>query len=312
MSINKNVFTPQDIVLEDDALHNKNGSSHIETFYYDAIFENDYSIVSLVNVFKIGYYGIVLTGMFIYKNAEIVKSKRERVLYHHLSGSNQEPHLILQNKDIIRITSTKTNQWNYIISMGDTLNGFNLKFQQTTTGWKGITPLGKWLAIPRFDVQGTLALDGQEIPVRGKGYHDHNIYPITTPFKIQGYHFGKITTDDIVITWARVMKKRGDEHLIVMINNDQNYNSIDPKNITFSLKKQTDTGRKHLPDVFELSAKNEHIDLEVTMETLNTQQIRMPGLRYWRSHLRTHGSIQIDAISKTINEIEISELLTFF
>ena len=76
--IKKENFKPTDIILKDDASHLKKGFGKIETWYHDAIFENNYSMVSLVNILNIGKIGIVLTGLYVYKNSKPVHIIRKR------------------------------------------------------------------------------------------------------------------------------------------------------------------------------------------------------------------------------------------
>lgn len=311
--IKSTMFQPQDIVLRDDAMHQRDTFSHIETWYYDALFDNNYSVVTLVNVFKFGNQGVVLTGMFIYKDTHLVKNTRRRYLYKSLAGSEDVPLIKIKNKELIRgYIDKNTGAWLFTISMEDSDSGVDLKLIKKTTPWKGNTPLGNWLVIPRFDVQGTLRLDGKKIEVSGVGYHDHNIYPIYAPFKIRGYHFGKIAVDTDSITWARILRKHSDEHRIVVLNKDDQYLSIDPNDIRYTIKKEIISGGKPIPDVFQLQVENNHLSIDITMETMNVHQIRMPGLRYWRSHLHTVGTIRTDTYSKHVDGIEISELLKFF
>ena len=305
-------FAPHDISFCDDALHRMK-KFHIETFYYDAVFENHYSIVSLVNVFTLGCYGLVLTGMFMYKDGKPVKSKRDKILYQYLAGSEQYPQITIHNKDIIHlINDTDNTPRKYVISMGDTRDGFTLHFLQKTTGWKGRTGLGEWLVLPYFEVQGNLYHNEQAIPVQGRGYHDHNIYSIFTPFKMVGYHFGKIATDSVGITWANVMKSRGNEEHIIVINKDQKYISIPPEAICYTIEKQVKDHAKLIPTKFHLLVETNNITLNVIMELLDVHYIHMPILNYWRYHLSNIGEIQIDGISQKIDTTEISELLRFF
>jgi hypothetical protein len=310
--INERPFTPQDISLSDDALHRRK-KFHIETFYYDAVFENHYSIVSLVNVFTMGCYGLVLTGMFIYKDGKPVKSKRDKILYQHLAGSEQYPHITIHKKDIVRFINDKDNtQRKYVISMGDTHDGFTLHFLQKTTGWKRRTGLGEWLVLPCFEVQGTLHHNEETFLVEGRGYHDHNIYSIFTPLKMIGYHFGKIATDSVGITWANIMKSRGNEEHIIVINKDQKYIQIPPEAIGYTIEKQVKDHGKFIPTKFHLLVETNNVMLNVNMELLNVHYIHMPILNYWRYHLRNIGEITIDGISQKIDTTEISELLRFF
>lgn len=311
-SIGEKYFRPVDSVLRDDALHNSEGFSHIETFYYDAIFENNYSIVSLVNIFKIGRIGVALTGMFIYKDLTLIKSKRERIRFRYVTGSETIPHLTIHDKDIIRVIDPSNKIPTYQISMGDTHDGYTLFFTQNTAAWKGKTELGKWLAIPHFNVQGTLYNDGTEIPVKGGGYHDHNIYPFSTPFFNQGYHFGKFSVEPFDVTWARIIKKHGQEFPIIIVNNGMKYFSIDPKNIIFTINKLKEENKKIIPYSWSLTTNTKDIMLNVTMETVNVHHIGLPLLHYWRSHHRITGTISLDSVSKTIDTWEISEYLKFF
>jgi hypothetical protein len=304
-------FTPHDISLRDDALHRMKGF-HIETFYYDAVFDNHFSIVSLVNVFTMGCYGVVLTGMFVYNDSKLVKSKRDKSLYQHLTGSEHYPHITLHNKDIIRlINDTDTTPWFYAISMGDVHEGFSLRFLQKTSAWKGKTALGQWLVLPRFDVQGDLYLDGKTIPVQGRGYHDHNIYSFFSPLKMVGYHFGKIVADDSTITWARLMKRDHKEQIIAVVNKDQTYLNIPPSAIRFTIENQIRSSGKLIPEAFRLEIQNEDISLDVTLKTVESHLIKMPFLRYWRSHVQVKGTLQMGSVTKNINDIEITELLQF-
>jgi hypothetical protein len=305
-------FIPQESTLRDDALHRKK-RYHIETFYYDAVFENHYSIVCLVNIIRLGWYGLVLTGMFIYKDTTLVNSTRRKILYHHLAGSEHYPHIAVHNQDIIRLDQQDdTSPRKYAISMGDNHDGFSLRFLQKTPAWHGRTALGNWLVIPWFNVDGDLYHGGSRIPVQGHGYHDHNIYPLTSPFHMQGYHFGKITTDEASITWANVMKKQGAEDHIIVVTTERNYLSLPQETIDYTIEEQVNDHGKNIPKIFRLSSKTDDITLNVRMELTNVHYIHMPMLNYWRCHLRNTGELQIKGHSFKIQSTEISELLKFF
>jgi hypothetical protein len=310
--MNEKPFTPGDISLRDDALHQVRGF-HIETFYYDAVLENHFSVVSLVNVFKTGFYGLVLTGMFIYKDAKLVHCKRDKILYQYLSGSEQYPHVTIKGKDIIRLQNNQENApLFYAISMGDMHDGFSLRSLQKTPAWKGTTSLGEWLVLPHFEVKGDLHLNGETIPVQGKGYHDHNIYSFISPLKIKGYHFGKIIGNDATITWARLMKRDQNEQLLVVLNKDGFYQNIPSSALRFTLENQKHSSGKCIPDAFRLQADHEDMSLDVTMKTVDSHLISMPFLRYWRAHVQVNGTLELGSKKKEINEVEITELLYFF
>lgn len=306
-----NTFTPHDITLRDDAMHNIKGF-HIETFYFDAMFDNLYSIASTVNVITVGCFRLVLTGMFIYKDSKLIRSRREKILYHHLVGSEQYPYISIHNRDIIRLLTNKnTRPWVYAISMGDNQEGFDLRFLQKTSAWNGKTSLGDWLVLPRFEVQGALHLDGQTIPVQGRGYHDHNIFPFLAPFKIGGWHFGKIVVDAVTIAWARIIKRNSNEQLIAVVNTGQTYMNIPPNDICYTIQKQIRSSGKLIPETYRLTIQSDSLSLDVSMKTLDSHLIRMPLFHYWRSHVHIKGTLQIGSRTKNIDDIEITELLQF-
>jgi len=95
-------FKPENIVLKDDALHKNHRFFRIETWYYDALFENKYSIVSLVNVLSIGDCGIVLTGQFIYKDTKIIYAERKKYPYRKFFGHEDFPLIQVDGKQIIK------------------------------------------------------------------------------------------------------------------------------------------------------------------------------------------------------------------
>jgi len=306
-------FKPENIVLKDDALHKNHRFFRIETWYYDAVFENKYSIVSLVNVLSIGDCGIVLTGQFIYKDTKIIYAERKKYPYRKFFGHEDFPLIQVDGKQIIKgMIDKNTGNWIYDISMGNTKHGFDLKFKKTTTPWKGRTYLGNWLVIPRFSVDGMIHLDGKDINVTGNGYHDHNIYPIYAPLFNRGYYFGKLTVDSITITWARVIKNHSKVEDIVVINKDQEYINIDSQDISFTIEKQLRDGTKQIPERVYLEVNNDRIKLNVRMETLSFHHIQIPSLNYWRHHLQNVGEIHIDSFSKKINTTDIAEYMQFF
>ena len=67
-------FIHQEISIKDDALHKFPLLSQIETWYYDSLFNNEYSVVFLVNVFSIFKTGFVLISLYIYKDNILLKS----------------------------------------------------------------------------------------------------------------------------------------------------------------------------------------------------------------------------------------------
>jgi len=132
MSINNSEFQPQDITIRDDAWHRKTNFFHIETWYFDGNFYNNYSVVALVNILTLGYYRLVQTGYFIYNDTNLVISKRERHPYKNINGSDKKPFLKINNNYLISADEDESSkEWIYKISMGNREAGFDLNLKKT-------------------------------------------------------------------------------------------------------------------------------------------------------------------------------------
>ena len=313
ISIASKTFILQDITIQDDAFHKKKNFGHVETWYYDAMLDNNYSIVALVNVIHLGLLSRVLTGLFIYKDNKLIKSLRKKTSYRHFHGSEEKPHLMIDEKQILHgQINDDTKEWVFQVSLGDEQDGVDLEYIKTTTPWKGKTFLGDWLAIPRFNVQGTIFLDGKKISVSGEGYHDHNSYPMYAPFVNKGYHFGKIPFDSMNITWANLTKNRRKKQLLIVLNKDNKYVSINSDDIRFTVEREVEDHGKIIPTIWRLTVENDLLYLNIKIASLHFHYIHVPTVNYWRHHVRNTGEIVIDDVSRKIDGVEISEYLKFF
>jgi predicted secreted hydrolase len=195
--------------------------------------------------------------------------------------------------------------------MRDENHGVNLTFIKTLKPWQGKTFLGNWLAIPGFSVTGEIFINGNSVSVSGKGYHDHNLYPMHAALRIKGYHFGKIHGDFFTITWASITNNKNKKQKLVVLNKDQEFISIEPDNITYAIEKQEKENRKIIPTEFLIKVESEQLSLDVKAELLTYQHTSIPTVNYWRCHVRYKGEIQIDSKTRKIDTIDISEYLRF-
>ncbi len=294
-------------------MHKKGSFGNVETWYYDALFENNYSIVTLVNVIHLGPLTKVLTGLFIYKDNKLIKNVREKISNKHFYGSEKTPYLAIDGKPILtEDVEANSQKWITYITMGDETWGVDLKFTKTAVPFKGRTYLGRWLVIPRFSVKGSLSCDGKTIDVVGGGYHDHNMYPIYAPFVTKGYHFGKIPIDSMNITWANVVKNKRKKQLILVFNKKNEYISIDSSEIQFIIEKEIEDHKKTIPIIWRIAVDNETLQVDVKLESIHHHYVSIPSVHYWRHHVRNTGEIRIDNVFKKIDCVEISEYLKFF
>ena len=311
-TIKNNIFNPTDIDLRDDASHLKNGFGEIETWYHDAIFDNNYSLVSLINVLNIGKLGIVLTGLFIYKDSEPIKIIRNKYSISKLRGNDDKPTLKINEKEILNGYISKDKKWITNLSRKEENVKIDLDFIKNSKGFKGKTFLGNWLVIPHMDVKGSIIFKDKRFDVRGKGYHDHNIYPIYTPLKNKGYHFGKINLDSNYLTWARIIKNRNNRQLLAILSNGKEYLSIPQKDIKYDIIKTIKDHGKIIPKNITLNIKNDIIKLKLNIETINYHYIGVFITHYWRYHVRYIGEMEIESKIKKIDKNEITEYLKFF
>jgi hypothetical protein len=248
---------------------------------------------------NLGKLRFILPALYIYKNGKPITILRCRA--RNFFASEEELLIRINGKEIL-----KGNQEAYHISMGNLNQGIELELFQISKAWKGKTSLGDWLAIPRLRVKGKIFVEGNSIDVSGEGYHDHNIYPVYTPFFNRGYHFGKIPAEDLKVTWARVIKKPKKEQVIVVLNEDRYYTSINPKNVRFTLD------RERVPRVWFLRVDSDDLYLDVKIESINFHHISIPPVNYWRYHVKNKGVIETKKSLKKIDNLEISEYLRFF
>jgi len=305
-------FKPTDITTIDDACHLKREFGKIETWYHDAIFKNGYSLVNLINVLHIGRFGIILTGLFIYKDNKPIKIIRNRYSLSSFKGNEEILHIKIKDKDILKTHINDKNEWITKLTRKEKNLKINLDFIKKSKGFKGTTYLGNWLAIPKMNVQGLINIGNELINVDGIGYHDHNIYPIYTPFKTRGYNFGKLNINSNHLTWARVIKNKNKEQLLAVISKNQEFINIPKKSIKYKILEEIKDKRKKIPTKFSINIDHEKIKLKLVAEPINYHYIGVLITHYWRFHVRYKGEIIIDKMKKNIDTVEIIEYLKFF
>ena len=305
-------FDPKSIVLKDDAFHNAKFFGNVETWYYDAIFDNKYSVVCLVNAIQFLKAGIILTGLFIYKDAKLIRSIRDRTLLRHFYGSTERPYIVIKDKEIINGDIKRDSKdWVYHILMGDKKNNVNLSFVKKMEPWKGNHFLGNWLVVPSLEVNGNIFVDGEEINVAGHGYHDHNNYPLFAPFFSKGANFGKISAGPINIVWAQVIGNKNKIENIVVINKDEKFQSIPSKDIRLSVEDSIKEHGKIVPTKYLLNIEKQDMYINVEIESMNYHYVTIPSVKYWRHHARNTGEIRFQSISKKIHDVSIIDQLSF-
>lgn len=305
-------FDPQSITLKDDAAHKRKFFGNIETWYFDAVYDNNYSTVSLISSIQLLNTGVVLNSLFIYKDFKLIKNVRSSTLIKHYYSSKERPHIKIRDKEIINGNiNNETKEWIYHIIMGDQKYNANLYFKKKMEPWKGKHFIGAWVVVPRLEVTGNISVDGKKINVSGYGYHDHNNYPLFPSLISKGANFGKIIAGPINIIWAQVVRTTNEIDNIVVINKDKKFISVSPNDIQLSVLESTKEHGKIVPTKYHLKVEKQNIFINVEIESLNYHFITIPLVKYWRHHAKNIGEIKIDSVKKKISNIEIIDQLTF-
>lgn len=318
------------ILPKDDGFHGNINLLDIEWWYFDAVFDNGYSIHLGIRTYHIRSIGIVQSRINIYKKGEGKIEAMKTNLLSDFYTSNDLPSIYIENKPIVEFDNNhyvKTGEWRYQISLKIDNHEVDLTFTGTTKGWKIETSKTCWtVALPKAKVAGNITINRKKIPVRGVGYHDHNWnYSPVTAMNNLGWFWGRTTGETLNITWAKTIQSDEKGDLLAIINQDKNNNhnqkeflSIPPTSIKFKLKNLIKDHRKWIPSEFYLSISRSisdddiQVDANIDMKTLYFQHTRIFTIHYWRYHVLTNGKISLGSITETLNEKpQIIEFLSF-
>ena len=250
-------YFPKDISPKDDAYHPTKNLLALEWWYFDVIFDNNYSVhCDFTSYTRNGR--IASSALEIYKNGELEAKVIKRHFSKPIHLSIDYPQVKLYENKIINFDFerfNKTNNWVYNFSQKLEDCEINLNFVGTTKGWKIITNDLSWtVALPKAIVSGEITVNEKKMKVNGIGYHDHNwnstIYSV---FKLFGWYWGKITSKNYNVTWAYLMKNRTESEIFAILNKDnQSFYSINPKNISLKCDKFINSHGRKIPSIFYL------------------------------------------------------------
>ena len=101
-SENKGQYYPQDVFLSDDAFHGRGILPFIEWWYFDATFDNGYSIQLSVSINGIAFgKAIGSERMAIYQNSTLLKRSIKNFLFKNIKVSKETPLVQIKNKTVI-------------------------------------------------------------------------------------------------------------------------------------------------------------------------------------------------------------------
>ena len=312
-------FTPKDISIKDDAFHGSTAPRFTEWWYFDAVFDNGYSIQLNIRVLSVikNRFALIYKRIDVYKKGKLIKHYRKRFGLKDYDASMEIPYVKLGGKEVIKaFVDKKSGDLIYDLCFEIENTSANLRFKSLTKGWKGKNPGGDgWAVIlPRAEVQGKIKVNNEVIDVKGIGYHDHNWdvrYSVTK--NNHGWFWGKIYSNNFTVTWATIFKnKKLGQPLLVLNENDKGYINFQPEEIRFIGDKLSLEDKKKIPHHFILEADNRKEKLKFSMDSKDLHHDTvMIRYNYWRYHLMCNGTISVGNKTETVKGIQIAEFLRF-
>ena len=308
--------TLEDVTLRDDAFHGKGKRPYAEWWYFDAVFDNGYTLTMGVKVFNILGRGGVSTRVDVYRQGFRVLESEQTNSMKEFSVSMEIPLVTIERQEIIHGSyDSARSRFDYHISYKTPQCAFSLQFLGCTQGWKRQHKAGDWWAVmlPRATVTGTMTLGGTTMNVTGTGYHDHiwDVYPRVA--LNYGWFWGTFASANYSATWAMTYPLRMSRHPMMVVNEkDGGYLDIPPETIWFSAKKLRLDHLRLIPMYLNTETMTKNVFLTVTMRVVSIDHARFLGvIEYWRYHVICSGSIMMHGQMETVEGMFIAEYLRF-
>jgi len=197
---------------EYDSIHidvNEKGTS--ERWYFDAILDNGYNVVGF---FRARHERTGETGVeiMVYKPND---EKIQKVVDYKRADFTIEEGTANLNigKNYIKVDYSNEKLPTYEIFLDEDNMGIHLTYKSKVEAWtpgKGTVQFGNkghfgWaVAIPQADVVGTIKVEGEEMSVKGVGYHDHNWLNFKLPLYLKYWYMGHYFAGDFSFIFAYI------------------------------------------------------------------------------------------------------------
>jgi len=323
--LDKNDDCPIDnISPKDDAFHGFQNKLSVEWWYFDAIFDDNYGIHVGIRVTSYKRWGVVEQFINIYNGSRVEEKANIIKPLKKFQISKVYPDIKYNNKNLLEFDYeeyNKTGNRNYTITMDIKNLAVNLTFASQTEGFKYETSHEAWtVAQPKAKVYGFFKIDDKLINVKGEGYHDHNWnFSLMTAFRGIGWYWGKVTSENYTLTWAKIMKTHfADDTILenIGILNEINkgYTFINSESIAFTANKRKYLDGRFIPTYFALKIIQDEIEVNVTLTAVLTQRTSPDFLtiHYWRYFVSISGYIKIGENVDYLNDdLQIIEFMRF-
>ncbi len=308
--------TLEDVTLQDDAFQGQGKRPYAEWWYFDAVFDNGYTMTLAVKVFNIRGCGGVSTRVDVYQEESLVFEHEQTHSLKEFSFSMDVPMVAIRGEELIQGSyDPLLHQFEYNLSYQASSFSCSLRFLGCTQGWKRQQKAGDWWAVmlPRATVTGTLTINGTAIKVAGTGYHDH-IWGVHPRVALNyGWFWGTYASTNYSVTWAMTYPMRLSRHPMMVVNEKNGgYLDIPPETIRFSAEQLRFDHLRLIPMYLDTETMTETLFLTVTMQVVGVDHTRLLGvIEYWRYHMKCSGSIMMEGHMETVEGVFIAEYLRF-
>ena len=319
------------ITPRDDAFHGSINVVDIEWWYFDAVFDNGYSVTVALRTIHRGKSGVMRSCIEVYKDGKAEVEVVKTYLFRDFHTSGSIPFVRLGDKTVVEFDEeryNKTGEWRYHVSLKIDDYAVDLTFTGITKGWKIETPKNSWaVPLPKAKVDGTITVHGTTMLVQGVGYHDHNwdYSLLTTWVKNRGWYWGRIIGKTVNVSWAKTIESKDISTLLAIVNQEKTAPSgegdffpIHPDNITLVVNNFISDHRQWIPTEFilrvtETSSENHvPVDIHLAMSVEEVRHSKIFTAHYWRYHVKATGTISVGSTTETLKDaMQIIELLSF-
>ncbi len=311
-----NGFNVEDIDFK-DACYNGNNTKFwrpFEWWYFDAIFDNNYSVEFHINLANIKGIGVIVSMLNIYKDGELLVHNEEFLLPKEFIASKDEPLITLSSQQIMTGYVDKSGNFIFNVSLQMEDCAVDLRFASVTQGWKSkILNMWWWSVIqPNACVDGTIRVHNETIPVKGTGYQEH-VWDGTMPV-VWGWFWGKFVSENMSVIWADIFKNPRSQYVMMVLNhNNGGYINIPYEKIQFSFTNFTFNNGWWIPTSFHFKVEDKSIQIDIKADAVNiVHQTSFISFNYWRYHVHAKGAISFDSTTENIDNMQIMDLTRFY
>lgn len=312
------------ITLIDDAYHGTTAYPSMEWWYFDSIFNNDYSIHVGFRILSFNDFQMLKPSINIYYKYNLIANETTLISKNNFFVSEKEPLIKIKNEPVMLIdqsNETQEDYWTYHLNYKINNVGIDLILTGITEGWKYETLYEGWtVALPLSLVKGKIFFDNKIINVNGTGYHDHNWnFVLKTPVRGWGWYWGKIRGEHFSFSWANI-KKTGIleqtflEKIGVLNTINGSFDVIDVENISITVNSFIIKNFRIIPTEFHIYAEQNDLLIDVNLKTVSIHHISplFLTIHYWRYFVKISGIIKKDNIIDRLKDVpHIMEYMRF-